>query len=270
MRADMNSSELQGYLEFAKGLAVEAGIIMKRYFRAEDIGTEWKEDSTPVTVADTIINKLVIDRVKEVYPEFGIIGEEDSHEPSRDYVWVVDPIDGTIPFSLGIPVSTFCLALVYKGDVQISVVFEPFQDRLFSAMLGGGAFMNDKKIHVSSDKDFKNKYLFGSSWVKKGEKDLRDVLHTLREKGVKTLNLPSYSYMAALVASGEFVAAFMTYGSQWDAAAISLIVEEAGGKASDLNGQTRKYHEWGEGILLTNGVVHDDIVRLTKNANTWD
>jgi myo-inositol-1(or 4)-monophosphatase len=97
-------------LRFATDLAQEAGAIMDRYFRAEDIGTELKQDLTPVTVADTTINDLVIDRVQQSYPEHGVLGEENSYEPTRDRIWVVDPIDGTVPFSLGIPTSTFSLA----------------------------------------------------------------------------------------------------------------------------------------------------------------
>lgn len=258
------------YLEFAKGLAAEAGVIMRRYFRAEDIGTEWKEDNTPLTVADTKINQLVIDRVKKGFPEHGVIGEEDSYETKRDYVWVVDPIDGTIAFSMGIPVSSFCMALVYKGDVQVSVVFEPFQDRLFSAVLGQGAFMNGQKINVSKYTDVKNKYFMGVDWMSSGQKNLGPAIETLKKQQAKLLSELSFSFMGALVAKGDMFAAFMAYGSPWDAAAISLIVEEAGGKATDLEGNARKYNQWSDGIIVTNGTIHDEIVRMTKHADTWN
>lgn len=266
----MTPQERNGYLEFSKGLAQEAGIIMKRYFRAEDIGTEWKEDDTPLTVADTMINQLVIDRVKEIYPEHGIIGEEQSFEAEREYVWVVDPIDGTIPFTLGIPGSTFCIALVHKGEVHVAVVFEPFQDRLFSAKRGEGAYLNDRIITVSKDTEIKNRYFFGADWMKPGQKNVRPAILELEKRGARLLSVPSYAFMGALVATGDFFAAFMAYGSPWDAAAISLIVEEAGGRATDLNGNVRKYNEWSDGILVTNGIVHNDIVKMTKNADTWD
>lgn len=266
----MNESELKGYLEFAKGLAAEAGVIMRRYFRAEDIGTEWKEDDTPITIADNKINDLVIERVKEVYPAHGVIGEEGSYKPEREYVWVVDPIDGTIPFSLGISGSTFCLGLVRKGAVLVAVVFEPFHDRLFSAVLGAGAYLNNQKISVSKTADMKNGYFFGTDWMKPGQKNIRPAILALEKRGAKVLSIPSYSFMGALVAKGDFFAAFMAYGSPWDAAAISLIVTEAGGKATDLSGNIRKYNEWSDGILLTNGKVHDEIVGMTKHADTWD
>ena len=120
-------------LDFAKQLAQDAGEIMRRYFQSDDIGTELKEDNTPLTIADTKINQLAIDRVKQVFPRCGVIGEEDSFETEREELWVVDPIDGTKPYSLGIPVSTFCLAYAVNGDVKVSVVYDPFQDRLYHA-----------------------------------------------------------------------------------------------------------------------------------------
>ncbi len=267
----MSDYNLEGYLEFAKGLAAEASVIMRRYFRAEDIGTNWKEDNTPLTIADTTINKLVIDRVKAVYPDHGVIGEEDSYETKRDYVWVVDPIDGTMPFSLGIPVSTFCLALVYKGDVQVSVVMEPFQDRLFSAIRGHGAYLNEKKLKVSKTTDFKNNYFFLLGWIQRDARDLRAVVTELEKQGARMLGLLSYAYSTALVATGDLMVSGMSYGSPWDAAAIALIVEEAGGKATDLKGKPRKYNEWSDGILISNGAVHDKVVKLIRDhADTWN
>ena len=105
-------------LDFAKALALEAGEIMRKYFRSDRLGTVQKDDLTPLTVADTAINDLVIERVQHEFPEHGVLGEEASYEPNRQWIWVVDPIDGTSPYSCGIPISTFSLALVNKKDGQ--------------------------------------------------------------------------------------------------------------------------------------------------------
>jgi len=252
-------------ITFAKSLAYEAGEIIRKYFMSNDIGTELKEDSTPVTIADTTINQLVIDRVKENFPDCGVIGEEDSYEPKRENVWVVDPIDGTIPFSLGIPVSTFCLAYVEDGFVKASVVYDPFQDRLFSATKDGGAYVNSDLIKVSSKSDFADSYSAFGGHV------LSDFVATLNEnRSTRILDLFSYAYASSKVATGDFVAAGMTYGSPWDAAAVSLIVEEAGGRSTDLCGKPRKYNEWGDGILMSNGIVHDEIVKMIDYENSKD
>lgn len=258
----MTTKQLNQYLAFAKQLALESGTIMLRYFRAADIGVAWKEDNTPVTVADMTINQLVVDRIKTTYPDHGVIGEEASFEPEREIVWVVDPIDGTVPYSLGMPASTFCLALVKRGEVQVSVVYDPFQERLYHATLGGGSFMNTIKLAVSKQADYQHSYFFGGSSAKPDQADLSHLITYLRKQGAKSVMLSNYSYISALVATGELLMAFMPYGSPWDAAAISLIVQEAGGRATDLKGNARAYNEWGEGILLSNAVIHDNLVKL--------
>lgn len=267
----MTSKDRASYLEFAKGLAQEAGVIMKRYFRADDIATEWKEDNSPITIADKTINSLVIERVKEAFPEHGVLGEEESFEPNRKRVWIVDPIDGTSPYSLGMPLSTFCLALVDEGRVQVSVVYDPVLDRLYSASLGEGATVNDQQLKVSDKNTFDQAYTMGFSGLGPRQEPLEPIIEAIRSKGGRVISVPSFSYMAAHVATGDLVLCYMAYGSPWDAAAISLIVEEAGGKVTDMYGKERTYPEWGEGLLVSNGsVLHDDVLEMIRNANPRD
>lgn len=255
----------QDELSFAKSLAYKAGDIMRRYFQAEDIDTRLKEDKTPITIADETINQLVIDSVKEAFPQCGVIGEEGSYETERNELWVVDPIDGTKPYSIGIPVATFCLAYIVNGEVKVAVVYDPYQDRLYHAVIGGGAFVNDKPIKVSSESEIQ-----GHNMAMGGKKRLADLGTHIRHGGVNRYELYSYSYAAAQVASGGFIAAGMEYGSPWDAAAASLLVEEAGGVATDLLGNKRNYNEWGEGIMLTNGLVHNELIKTLDYENFRD
>jgi len=99
----MSDQEKREYLEFAKSLALEAGKIMRTYFLVTD--TTWKADQTPVTQADTEINSLVIDRVQKAYPSHSVYGEEESSLRESKFLWVCDPVDGTLPYSLGLPLS---------------------------------------------------------------------------------------------------------------------------------------------------------------------
>lgn len=263
----MTDQQLAQAFDFAKSLAVDAGVVIKRYFQAADIGIEWKEDSSPVTVADHTVNDMVIKQVKAHYPEHGVIGEEGSFEPEREWVWVVDPIDGTSPFSLGMPLSTFCLALVHAGEVQLSVVFDPFQDRMFTAQLGKGAHVNGVKISVSSQSTFDKQYAMTfRSQLKPDHQAINHMFDQVQKEGAKIYMFASFSYAGILVAEGNFVMACMQYGSPWDAAAISLIVQEAGGMATDIYGNPRKYNQWGDGLLLSNGKVHDRIIALTNEG----
>ena len=103
---------MEQYLEFTKNLAKEAEEIALRYFSFE-VENTWKEDNTPLTKADTEINDLVIKRINEAYPEHSIYGEEKSDiKENSQYIWVCDPIDGTMAFSCGLPIFVFSIALV--------------------------------------------------------------------------------------------------------------------------------------------------------------
>lgn len=264
----MSNSELQPYLDFAVSVAEKANKIALEYFRSNTLNTEWKDNDTPLTVADTTINQLVIDEVKQAFPTHGVIGEEDSFDDTNEYVWVTDPIDGTIAFTMGMPIFTFCLALVRKGEVLVSVVSVPAQDRIFSASKGGGARMNGVPLHVSGKSDLKNAYVCTMDQMPAGEDKVGASILATKNSGAIILGHYSYAYSSLLVAEGFAVASVMGYGSPWDAAAPSLIVQEAGGKASDISGRPRLYNEWGEGTLLSNGTeVHETIVELISNAH---
>ena len=139
---------MEEYLEFAKHVAFYAGNLMKKYFDS-DKEVEYKEDRTPVTMIDKKINHYLIEQVKLNYPYHDVDGEEEKLKNGNDFVWVCDPIDGTSMYTRGIPVSVFSLALTYNGEPIVGVVYDPFQDKMYSAIKGSGAYCNDEKIKVS-------------------------------------------------------------------------------------------------------------------------
>lgn len=259
-------------LAFAKDLADEAGKIMRHYFRAEDIGTTWKEDNTPVTIADIKINNLVIKKVKSSFPTHGVLGEEASFEPKRDLIWVVDPIDGTVPFSLGIPVSTFLLALVDRSDGQpvVAVAYDPYLQHLYSATKGGGAFLNGVRLKTSTSNSFFKGYasIYGPPvQTEKVDYWPGKTIDQMRVRGSKTLNFVSGGYTAVKIASGEFVALVMGFGSPWDTAAVCLLVEEAGGLVTDLEGNKRRFDEFGLGcVLAANQTLLTEMLEIVKGS----
>lgn len=257
-------------LAFAKALAIEAGKIMQRYFRAEDIGTEWKEDNTPLTVADITINRMVIDKVKETFPEHGVLGEEESYETDREMIWVVDPIDGTKPFSLGMPVSTFLLALVQKIDGQpvLGVTYDPFLNHIYTAVKGEGAYLNDKRLKTSAATSFTNGYV--TVYGKPIKTDTIDfspgrLIDWLHGEKASVLNLSSGAYTAAKIASGEFLAMIEVAGKPWDSAAVAVLVQEAGGVVTDLDGKTRRFDGTGFGsVFAANQTIMNEILAIIK------
>lgn len=255
---------MQNYLTFAQTLAHEAGDIMRRYFLTSD--RTWKDDATPITKADTEINDLVIKRVREEYPEHSIHGEERSDYTDSKYLWVCDPVDGTLPYSSGIPASTFSLALVIDGVSTVGVVYDPFNDRLFYATKDGGAFLNGVPMHVSDQNTLSNaiidvEVLYSPSLNLEMSlsSSLRDIL---TDKGVKTLQLWSSVLPSALVAQGALTAVIMNGKTIQDGAAIKVIIDEAGGKVTDMYGNDQRYDEPARGFIASNGHVHDELVKI--------
>lgn len=249
-------------LEFAKKLARAAGEIMRRNFVAGSV-REWKEDTTPVTVTDTVINRLVIEKVAETFPDHNVVGEEESRQGSSDMTWVCDPVDGTMPFSHGLPISTFSLALTADGRPVLGVVYDPFMDRLFYAATGQGAFLNDQKITVS-DNGLQNALIDAEGFP--STKPVLDagpeLVSKLRAKGANVVSLWSIILPTALVAAGELTATIFNVTKPEDGAAIKVIVEEAGGCVTDLFGNEQRYDRPVRGFIASNGTVHDELVEL--------
>lgn len=255
------------YLQFAKQLALDAGEIMRRHFH-KDVSVREKEDKSIVTVADEEINRLVVLRVAEAYPEHAVFGEEESAMKRSKYIWVCDPIDGTIPYAKGMLVSVFSLALVGADDGQpiIGVVYDPFADRLYSAVKGQGAFLNDLPIAVS-DKKLMRHSIVNIEWWGDAPFDIDTVLHNIsKETNIHVHHLGSVIGASAYVAAGRYEASIFpgTTAKSVDIAAIKVIVEEAGGKVTDLFGNEQRYDGDIHGALITNDVVYDELAARLK------
>jgi inositol-phosphate phosphatase len=264
MEKDMTDQQ-QEWLDFAKSVAHEAGDIMRKYF-GKKLDAHFKADNTIVTVADEEINQLVIQRVAERYPDHDIDGEEASDRRGSDYVWACDPIDGTAPFAMELPVSVFSLALVVDGQPEVGVIYAPFSDHLYWAVCGQGAFMNGKQIYVNK-KTFGGMTGMNVDWWPNAQWDVMRVIHKLAyEKGAYVTAPGSTTHAAALVARGEFVASVFagTKGKNVDVAAAKVIVEEAGGKVTDLFGREQRYDQDICGAVLSNGIVHEEIVEAMR------
>lgn len=255
----------ENYKKVAINIAREAGGIMKKYFKF-GMEADWKEDATPVTVADKEINAMVIGEIKKNFPSHGVKGEEESSFGIEDeYLWVCDPIDGTIPYSHGIPTSVFSLALVKSGEPILGVVYDPFIDRLFFAQKGNGAFMNDKKISVKN-RDGDSRKTVGAEWWSNAPFKMPNLLRNLSEDNFIVSTPVCIVYSAMMVSVGEFVGAVFCGNTAHDIAAVKIIVEEAGGKVTDLFGNEQKYNQPIKGAVISNGKLHKELVDIVKKS----
>ncbi len=257
---------MEEYLEFAKKLAKEAGETALRYFGFETEST-WKGDNTPLTVADTEVNDLVVNKINEIYPGHSIYGEEksDKKEGSK-YIWVCDPIDGTMAFSVGLPIFVFSIALVDQSNGQpiLGLISDPVMKNMYWAYKGGGAYRNGKKIFVSKDAGFENTYFnIGGSGRAVGFSNL-PLFKSLSEKKCAVMKYPSFIYGGIQVANGKYVGAVFYAKAGHDVAALKIITEEAGGRGTDLNGDERRYDQDGLGFVASNGILHNEILEVIK------
>ena len=251
------------YHDFAVKLAYQAGDIMLKYFQI-GIAKEVKKDHTPLTIADTAINQMVIDAVKKTYPDHAIQGEEDSYLKDHvEYIWSCDPIDGTIPYTFGVPTSLFSLALLKNGEPILGVLYDPYMKRLYHAIKGEGAFLNDTRITVNSEKTFAHHY-FGFPTYPTTMLNQQALFDVFIKKQVKMLEYLSITYMSTLVATGQWIGTLFQFTKPYDIAAVKVIVEEAGGKVTNLRGEEQRYDQPIFGAIISNAVIHAKLVKLVK------
>lgn len=259
---------MEEYLKFTKSLAEEAAEIAIKYFGFETQET-WKEDNTPLTKADTEINDLVIKRVNETYPGHSVYGEEKSDKKENSkYIWVCDPVDGTMAFSCGLPIFVFSIALVdcSNGFPILGLVNDPIMKNMYWAYKDGGVYRNGKKISVSKNASFENTYLNTAASGKTVGFSNLPLIKTLSEKKCAVMKLPSFIYGGIQVANGKYIGAVFYAKHGHDAAALKIITEEAGGKVTDLNGDERRYDEDGVGCIVSNGILHKDILDIVQTG----
>ena len=253
-------------LSFAKSLALVAGDMIRKNFTL-GMQKEWKEDNSPVTDTDNAINHMVIEEIKKKFPTHSILGEEETHKiEGSEFAWLCDPIDGTIPFSHGAPNCMFLLALVKEGEPVVGVMYDPFMNRLLHAVKGHGAFMNDAPIEVSKARTLRSKCVEVSYRdVVAGEPNL--LRYRIAKEGAKIANFCCVGYGEMLTACGEFVASIFGYKKPYDVAAAKVIIEEAGGKVTDMQGNEQRYDRPINGCVMTNGHVHEKIVALIQEGD---
>jgi myo-inositol-1(or 4)-monophosphatase len=253
------------YKKFAMDLAKQAGKVMLANFNF-GMKKVIKEDGSPVTKTDLAINKMVVERVKKHFPTHGVLGEEQSNLiANSEYTWVCDPVDGTIPFSRGMPTCAFSLALTRNGEPVLGVAFDPFLNRMFFAEKNKGAFFNGKRVHVSGRRGLRDSFIAYHTW-KQAKFQMRNLSDDLIFKhDVCIFPIGSVVYDSMLLAAGELDGAIFPHNTAHDVAAVKIIVEEAGGKVTDLYGNEQRYDSENiKGCAISNGVLHKDLLKVIK------
>ncbi len=252
---------MSNYLDTAIDIAREAGALLSDYARRR-IGFELKGDFDLVTEADRASERLIVDRLKASFPSHAIVAEEGSgHESGSEYRWYVDPLDGTTNFAHGFPAYNATLALERSGELIAGVIFDPVRNELFAAERGAGAFLNGQPIVVSKVNRLHDSLVATGFPSHKRHQNVN--IHFYYQLGMLTHGVRRAGSAAldfAYVACGRLEAFWEFRLKPWDMAAGLLMVREAGGTCSDMNGGAAELH--GAHILADNTLIHSEIIQL--------
>jgi myo-inositol-1(or 4)-monophosphatase len=252
---------LASFLETAADIAREAGALVASYGERK-VGFELKGAFDLVTVADRASEKLIVERLHSHFPSHAIVAEEGGgREGASEYVWYVDPLDGTTNFAHGFPMFNVTLALERSGELIAGVIFDPLRNEMFAAELGNGAYLNDRPIRVSKTARIEESLVATGFPSRKRHQSvnvhfyyqLAMLSHGVRRAGSAALDL-------AYVACGR-LEAFWEFGlNPWDMAAGVLLIREAGGTVSDMHGAAMNLR--GAHVLADNTGVHQEMLDL--------
>jgi histidinol-phosphatase len=247
-------------LAFALQLADLADAITVERFQADDLVVETKPDLTPVTEADRAVERALRKRIGEERPGHGVVGEEFGADQAGGVRWILDPIDGTKNYLRGIPVWATLIALEREGRVEVGVVSAPALHRRWWATRGEGAFADGRPIHVSRIAELSDAVLSHASFTSWEEHGLGEQFLTLVRSCWRTRGFGDFwSHM--LVAEGVVDLAVEPEVALWDLAALQVIVEEAGGRFTDLGGTPTPA---GGSVVTTNGRLHDQVLTTLR------
>jgi myo-inositol-1(or 4)-monophosphatase len=246
-------------LAAAIGIAREAGALLLDYYR-RGVRVEYKGEVDIVTDADRASEKLIVGQLRQNFPDHAVVAEEGGgHAGASGYRWFIDPLDGTTNFAHTFPMFCVSMAVERDGELLAGVIFDPTHDELFTAEKGGGARLNNHPIHVSQVSRLEEALVATGFPSKKRHKNgnihyyhqLSMRSHGVRRAGSAALDL-------AYLAAGRLDCFWEFNLHPWDFAAGKLMVEEAGGKVTEMNG--RPHYVDSAQTAGSNGLLHAQLL----------
>ena len=257
------------FVEGASEIALAAGSLL-RYFFERRVQFEMKGDYDLVTEADRASEKLVVAKLREMFPSHSIVAEEGGGlENGSEFRWYVDPLDGTTNFAHGYPAWNVTMALERSGELVAGVVFDPFRGELFAAELGSGAFMNGRRLSVSKATRIADSLL--CTGFPNHNRQTNPNIHYFHELAMSAHGVRrggSAGIDLAYVAAGR-LDGFWEFGlSPWDMAAGILLIQEAGGVCTDMANRTHDLKS--PHLLADNGLLHAELIAAFESISKGD
>jgi myo-inositol-1(or 4)-monophosphatase len=253
------------YLQMLKETLIKATLegskILQQYFNGSFTVSSKSNINDLVTQADKESEEAIFKVIRETFPDHYLLSEEAGDlKMDSNIKWIIDPIDGTVNFANGIPICCVSIAVEKDGKMILGAVYNPFINEFFFSERGAGATLNDKKIKVSDKSELLRSCLvtgFPYSYLDTPNGPLQ-VFEKLIRNNIPVRRLGSAAIDLCWVASGRFDGFYEHNLNAWDSAAGFLILEEAGGKATDFAGNY--YSPYQPQLLATNGKIHDDLL----------
>jgi myo-inositol-1(or 4)-monophosphatase len=243
-------------LKIALEAARAAGELQSTY-RTKVLNIETKNDNSPVTQVDKMCEEVIRDAVNKHFPSDGFLGEESGEEKGQSgRTWIVDPLDGTRPYIHGIPTHSVLIALQDGVEMAVGCIYLPALQEIYWASKGEGAFCNNNPLHVSKTSRLSEVFGSGFGFIEKaGASEAQHLLQVMGSWGYAYGFMDAYTY--GCIAAGKIDVCVNLLDKPWDCAAAVCIIEEAGGRFSDINGNASVYHG---SCILSNGLVHQAVL----------
>jgi myo-inositol-1(or 4)-monophosphatase len=255
-------------LEIAIEAALEAGKYLKENVgNIRHIERKDGQETNLVTEIDKQSEQMIIEKIKQYFPDHDFLCEETGkHNVKSDYRWIIDPLDGTVNFTHGLPLFCVSIGLEYKGTIQLGVVYDPSANELFTAERGKGAFLNNRRMQVTkTNKLIESMLVTGFPYNVRENPDhaLEHFTNFLMEaQAIRRLG--SAALDICYVAAGRFEGFWEVNLHPWDVAAGVLILLEAGGTWTDFHGLSTSVYN--PQLLASNGSIHKEMIRVLKKA----
>lgn len=238
----------------------EAGRVLKKNFR-KNIKVFFKKDLTPITDVDLKANEIIVKIIKKNFPSHGIVSEESGGRFGKEFIWIIDPLDGTRNYTKGFPFFSVSLALLKEREPILGIVFNPLNGELYLAEKGEGAYLNGEKIKVNKINNLSKVILS----FNKGQ-DLEGGLRILMKIAP---HIGTFRFWGSVhlemcqIALGKIEGCLVSKLAFYDAIAGAFIVKEAGGRVTDFEGRDWQINT--KNILVTNGKIHNQLLKLIKS-----
>ncbi len=248
------------YLDAAMEAVDKAETIILEYFHNQNFSIEKKADKTPVTAADKAAERIIKEHLHKAFPSHGFFGEEEGEESKdAEFVWTIDPIDGTKNFIRGLPLFSTELAMLHNGKPVVGVSNLPILEQRVHAAKGIGSFIGKEQMRVSKISKLENAYVSHGGIKHFHKKELLDNLLKISYQAQSIRGFgDAWSYQQ--LAQGKIDVSVEAHVKLWDIAAESIIIEEAGGRVTDLTGKAIDFDT--TTVLATNGYLHQELLDL--------